>query len=143
MRIFVISLIGAFVLVGCATTPLSSTQAKSAPRERVIAFQEKSAINNATLVLTRDEGFLGGGCFYALWINSILAARLDVAETAGFYIEPGEHVLRVGRDPLGKGLCAVDSDNWTQRETILRPNERKYFRLSLDANGKADIQRSE
>lgn len=143
MRSAFVCLIGAFVLAGCATTPVPSSQAKPAPKERTIAFQEKTATNNASLVLTRDEGFLGGGCFYAFWINSILAARLDVGETAGFYVEPGEHVLRVGRDPHGQGLCALDADNWTQRETILRANERKFFRLSIDDSGKADVQRSE
>lgn len=143
MRLIVLCCVGALLLSGCATTPLPSSQATPAPAERVLAFQEKSPANNASLVLTRDEGFLGSGCYYALWINGKLSARFATGETAVFFIEPGEHVLRAGRDPQGQGLCGVDSDNWTQRETILRANERKFFRLSLDQNGKLDVQRSE
>lgn len=143
MRTTLISLIGAFTLAGCATTPIPAAQAKPAPKERVVAFQEKTSANNSMAVVTRDSGILGSGCLYGFWIDGTLAARLDVAETASFFVEPGEHVLRVGIDPQGRGLCAAGSGNWTQRETILRANERKFFRLSIDQNGKADIERSE
>ncbi|MDP2882483.1 MAG: hypothetical protein Q8N89_12965 [Azonexus sp.] len=143
MRTLVVTLVGVLVLAGCATTPLPASQAKPAPKERIFAFQDKTATNSATAVVTRDDGFLGSGCYYGFWINGVLAARLDVAETSSFFVEPGEHVLRVGIDPQGKGLCSAGSGNWTQRETILRANEPKFFRLSLDLNGKADIERSE
>ena len=51
--------------------------------------------------------------------------------------------LRAGRDPGGKGLCGMRQGERTQRETRLKPGELKYFRLSIDANGKPDIQRSD
>ena len=51
--------------------------------------------------------------------------------------------MRAGRDPLGKGLSGLGQDDWTQRETVLRQGETKYFRLSIDVNGKTEIQRSE
>lgn len=136
--------VSAVLLTGCATTPTPIAQAKKAPAARLLAFQEKSDTANATLVLTRDEGFIGGGCYLAFWINGVLAARLDVAETAAFHLEPGEHLLKASPDPEGKGLCSAGADSfWTQRETILRQKERKLFRLSLDENGKSDIQRAE
>lgn len=143
MRYKILCVFGIALLAGCATTPTPISQAKIAPQSRLLAFQEKTDSANALLVLTRDQGFLGGGCFYGFWINSVLAARLDVGESASFHIAPGEQLLKVGRDPLGQGLCGADADNWTQRETILRPNERKLFRLSIDEGGKLDIQRSE
>lgn len=143
MQRLALALFGAVILAGCATTPTPIAQAKMAPPSRVSAFQERADAASATLALTRDQGFLGSGCYYAFWINSVLAARLDVGETASFFLSPGEHLLKVGRDPLGQGLCGADSDNWTQRETILRPNEKKHFRLSIDEGGKLDIQRSE
>lgn len=143
MRCLLVCLFGISLLAGCATTPTPIAQAQKAPPSRLLAFQEKSEAANATLVLTRDEGFIGRGCFYALWINSVLATRLGVAESGTFYVAPGEQLLKVGRDPMGQGACGLDSDNWTQRETVLRPNEQKAFRLSIDANGKLDIQRAE
>jgi hypothetical protein len=133
----------ALMMAGCATTPIPILEAKQTPSNRLLAYQEKKPETTSTLVVTRDSGFLGGGCYYALSINGTLAARLDVGESSRFFLTPGEILLRVGRDPEGKGLCAMGKDEWTQRETILRQNEMKYFRLSIDANGKTDIQRSD
>ena len=131
-------------LFGCNTTPTSPSETQPAAPDRVLSFQERSAANAATIVVTRDQGFtLGGGCFYALFINGTLAARFEPGETASFYVEPGEILLRVGRDPYGRGLCAVQQDEWTQRETLMRAGETKHFRLLITTNGKADIQRAE
>ena len=131
------------VLGGCATTPIASSNATQAPPDRLLAFQERGQDTNATLVITRDQGFLGSGCYYSVTLNGTVAARLDVGETARFYVIPGEILMRVGRDPVGKGLCGLGQDEWTQRETVVRQGETKYFRLSIDANGKTDIQRSD
>ncbi|WP_157572301.1 hypothetical protein [Nevskia soli] len=133
----------ALALSACATTPVSLDAAKQTPAERVLAFQQPPSGTPSSIVVTRDKGFLGGGCYYALLINGTLAARFDTGETAKFFMEPGEILLRAGRDPEGKALCAAGQDDWTQRETVLHPQETKYFRLSIDANGKTDIQRAE
>lgn len=130
-------------LCGCATTPIPASTAKQVPDSRLLAFKAQPSGQFGTLVVTRDEGLLGSACFYAVSVNGVTAARLDVGEKATLFVEPGELVLRAGRDPQGKGVCSGDKDNWTQRETLLRANETKYFRLSLDANGKPDIQRGE
>ena len=128
---------------GCATAPISISEAKQAPPDRVLAFQTSTSDKTATLTVIRDEGLIGSGCYYAVSINGILAARLDLSELARFYIEPGEILMRYGRDPQGQGLCGPleGMDNWTQRETFLKPREKKSFRLTIDANGKKDIQR--
>ena len=128
---------------GCATTPVSPSTAKQVPKDRLLAFQERIAENSATLVVTRDEGFVGGGCYLSFVVNGTHAARFDVAEIAEFYVAPGELLLRVGPDLMGEMLCALGKDYWTQRETLLRPGETKFFRLSIDANGGMDIQRAD
>lgn len=143
MHKILILLVASMLVVGCATTPIAPTAAKSAPNERILAFQQKTSSTTATLIITRDTGLLGSGCYYAVSINGTLAARLDVGETTRFFLEPGEILLRAGRDPQGKGLCALGQDEWTQRETILRQNEIKSFRLLIDLNGKTDIQRAD
>ena len=143
MKIFLLLGVVLTILSGCATTPVSINDAKQVPADRLLAFQTAGADKTAILTVIRDEGFLGSGCYYGLWINKTLAARVDVAEYAKFYVEPGETLLRIGRDPQGKGLCAVDQDNWTQRETILKAGVPKTFRMSIDVNGKVDISRAD
>jgi len=141
----VVVAIGVLAFTGCATTPANPLQASAVPAERLLAFQTVGPGPGPTaqIVVTRDKGFLGGGCYYSLYINSVLAARMDAAETASFVVPVGEVLLKSGRDRDGRGLCAVNKEEWTQRETILKAGERKYFRMSLDQNGKTDIQRAD
>lgn len=133
----------ALLITGCATTPVPASQATVVPNDRLVAFQERTTTTSSTLIVTRDEGLIGSGCFYSFLIDGVVAARFATSETARFYVAPGEHRLRVGRDLEGRGLCGTDRDAWTQRETLLRAGEQKSFRLSIDANGATDIQRSD
>ena len=94
-------------------------------------------------MVTRDEGYVGSGCYLSFVINGTHAGRFDVAETAEFHVMPGELLLRVGPDLMGAMLCGLGKDYWTQRETVLRAGETKSFRLSTDANGRMDIQRAD
>lgn len=138
--LFIVSLL----LVGCATTPPPASEIKMAPANRLLAFQDKTKDVTATLVVTRDQGLIGGGCYKTLTIDSKLSARLDTSERANFYLQPGEHLLKVGVDEQGEGLCAFTAfAPWTQRETILRAGETKYFRITTDPNGITDISRAD
>lgn len=130
-------------LTGCATTPADHSRASPVPQDRLTAFQSPLSGESGTLILTRDKGFLGSGCYYGFYINDTLAARIDNSETATFIVPTGEIVLRAGRDPGGRALCGLGKQEWTQRETIIRDKEHKFFRMSIDANGKTDIQRAD
>lgn len=141
--LFLPALLLALLVSGCATTPVPMSAAKQVPTDRLLAFQVATDDKTAIVTVIRDEGFIGSGCYYAVHINGVIAARLDVAEHARFYLEPGEILLRAGRDPQGEGLCGLGLNDWTQRETFLKPGEQKAFRLSIDANGKLDIMRSD
>lgn len=143
-RMLLPTLLLVLLLGGCATTPVSMSAAKQASADRVLAFQMKGGDKTATLTVIRDAGLKGSACYFAVYINQVLAARLDVAEFARFYVEPGEILLRVGRDPQGGGLCSSFQDYyWTQRETFLKPGEQKSFRMLFDLTGKMDIQRTD
>lgn len=131
------------LLTGCATTPTPAANAKLTTPERLLAFQDKLLVPSGTLVITRDVGHKGSGCYNSVTINGKLAARLDVGERSSFIVPAGEVLMRAGRDSQGRGLCGTGQDDWTQRETTIKPDEIKQFRLSIDANGKAEIQRSE
>lgn len=130
------------ILSGCGTTPVSLKNAEQVPKHRLLGFQEQRN-EFGTMVVTRDEGFVGSGCFCSLYVNNQLAARFDTGETAGFFVPPGELLLKVGRDPDGKGLCSIGQDYWTQRESLIKKGEVKYFRMTINADGSTDIQRAE
>ena len=143
MRNYLLVALATTALVGCATTPVPITAAKQAPSDRLLAFQDKPTGPSGTITVIRDDGLIGGGCYQAVSINGKTAARLDVGEKSTFFVSPGEVLLRAGRDPQGKGLCSIGQDDWTQRETLIKQDEHKYFRMSIDTSGKNDIQRVE
>ena len=143
MKVFLSLAIATTCLLGCATTPAPVGATRETPVERLIAFQAKPVGPSGLLIVTRDSGFIGSGCFYSVLINGTAAARLDTGEKASFYIPAGEVLVRAGRDPQGKALCSLGQSDWTQRETVLRANETKHFRLTIDANGRTDMQRGE
>ena len=126
------------------TIPVSQASSKPTPSKRLLAFQTPSP-NLGTITVIRDKGYLGSACYLGLYINDTLAARLDVAETAHFYVEPGEVLVKVSWDPQGRGLCGIGpaKTDYTQRETLIKANEEKKFRLSIDLNAKLDVQRAE
>ena len=142
LRIVIAAAFAAFVS-GCATSPVSPSQAKPVPRERLFAFQEKLPKSTATISVTRDSGLLGSGCFLAFSLDGVRAGRFDPSENARFYVEPGEHLLSVRPDAEGSGLCHFATIQNNARETIMRENENKNFRIMMDPNGTADIQRAE
>jgi hypothetical protein len=118
-------------------------KAKPVPSDRLMGFQMPIEGPSGILILTRDKGMLGSGCYYGFFIDNTLAARVDNSETATFIVPTGELVLRAGRDPDGRALCGVGQQEWTQRETIMQDGDKKHFRLSIDLNGKTDIQRAD
>jgi hypothetical protein len=124
-----------FFMVGCATKPVALGDASPIATDRMMAFQTADTTKTAKLTIIRDEGFTGSACYVALWINQTLAARFATAEVANFFVEPGEVLLRVGRDPQGSGLCATEQGYWIQRETFMKPDSQKTFRIMIGGGG--------
>ena len=145
VKILVSIALAAFMFGGCATTPIRSVDAIRVPNERLFAFQEMTATATAKIVVTRDVGLLGSGCYVGLGINKVHAARLDVGETSNFYVEPGEVLLSLGVDPLGVGLCfsAGNTKVLVTREIYIRSGEEKLYRIVSLPAGTIDIIRSE
>jgi hypothetical protein len=140
MRIILAALV--LSVSACATTQTPFNEAKNVPADRLLAYQTNISSKSATIIVTRDSGFVASACYLALNINGKLAARLATAETARFYLPAGEHTLRVDRDPSGNGLCGVDAEFNSTRETNLKSGDVKYFRIMIpDAEGSPDIQR--
>ncbi len=107
--------------------------------KRIYAFGKPTDSNTSIITITRDSGFNGSACYYALYINDALALSIGASETAQLFVPAGEVTMRVSFDPNGSGLCTLNKD-WTQREFILKQNMHKFFRISTDAGSKIDIQ---
>lgn len=128
------NLLGAMLLVllaGCATTPTPSESADPVPGDRLYAYQQNTG-GEATLVVTRDNGFLGSACNTRLMIDGRLAAEIGPGETAKFYIPAGDVILGVNSNSVcGGGL--------KEREAKLSAGMVKKFRISIDTSGSMDL----
>lgn len=126
----------AFTFSGCTamvrTEAVPQSAAKSVPTERLRAFQENH-LNYALVTVTRDAGFMGGGCYIGLVVSGILAARFDPEETARFFIPAGKSEMAVVRDPEGQGLCSVGAWDPVPEHYELKQDGQNLFRISLGA----------
>lgn len=125
-----------FGLSGCATEAVLPSQAKEAPASRLLKYQQATNAGDATLIVVRDKGYLGSGCFTGVYLNDVKSAILDPGEKATFHLAPGE--WSVGIKGEGK-LCisdAVPVGNYVH----LKAGETKAVRLFSDPSGNVDVK---
>lgn len=130
------------LIAGCSSTPVDSGSAKRVPADRIYAYQTETS-DGATLVVSRDNGFwASGGCFATLLIDGKRAARLDTGEVAKFYVKPGRHIVGIGGDEDGSGLCAMQiGQPVKETATEVVAGEVQKYRISGSQNG-TDIRPS-
>lgn len=123
-------------LSGCATEAVLPSKAKPAPQDRVYLFQNKTAELNSKLIVVRDSGYLGSGCFTGVYINGQRAATLDPAEKATFYLKPGEVSVGI----KGEGKVCISDAVASMRDFNLTENGVKAIRLFASPSGNVDIK---
>ena len=135
MKLLFISVV-ALCLAGCATEAVLPSQAKQAPKERLLKFQSPGVGEQAKLIVVRDKGFLGSGCFVGVYLNQEKAAILDPGEKAEFYLKPGEWNVAL----MGEGKMCIDDKIPAGRDFVLTANTTKAVRLFADPSGNTDVK---
>lgn len=133
-------LLVALLVAGCATHAPKQSEIRPVPADRVSAFQSP-ADGDATLVVTRDLGFMGGGCFLAVFVDGKEAARIDRGERVTFHVRAGHHVL--GTWNAGKALCGY-REGRDRRETdaSVATGETRRYRILMDSSGSLTLEPS-
>ncbi|MNJ45740.1 hypothetical protein D3C77_408500 [compost metagenome] len=140
MRIL-IGAVAVAVLTGCSTSPVSPEQAKLIPADRLVSFTSKPNEAYGTVIVTRDTGWMGGGCYVAVHIDGRVAARIDTGEVARFYLPTGDHLVGLGIDKQGGGMCSW-TDMLKEQSASLKEGQVKRFRIGGDSQGGLDIRPS-
>nr|DAL25557.1 MAG TPA_asm: Protein of unknown function (DUF2846) [Caudoviricetes sp.] len=135
MKLLFISVV-ALCLAGCATEAVLPSQAKQAPKERLLKFQSPGVGEQAKLIVVRDKGFLGSGCFVGVYLNQEKAAILDPGEKAEFYLKPGEWNVAL----MGEGKMCIADKIPAGRDFVLTANTTKAVRLFADPSGNTDVK---
>ena len=73
-----ILVMGIIALVGCATKPISTEQAKPAPGKQILdntLFTKKAGTGE--VVIKRDSGYVGSACLTRVYVDGREVADLD------------------------------------------------------------------
>lgn len=94
------------LISGCSS--FRADHSDPVPGERLLGYQQPVA-NSSTLVVHRDIGMLGGGCYVAVTIDRTVAARIGIGEVATFRVPPGERIVGIITDTADNTLCGKGS----------------------------------
>ena len=127
-------LLGYVILLMTACSSMqTTTNAKKVPPER--GFNEtQSSDHSAIIEIVRDLSLSGSICYYAIFADSKMVARIGTYEKLTLPVAPGEHYLKVTRDPQGGGLCGL-GDDVTEEKVSVTNGEKRLYRLSMNIAG--------
>ena len=131
--LFVTALFGLF---GCATEAVIPSQATQAPPERVLKYQNKTTDTDSTLIVVRDKGYLGSGCYTGVYLNNEKSAILDPGEKANFELKSGEWSVAI----KGEGKLCISDAIPVGSYVQLKSGETKAVRLFADPSGNGDVK---
>jgi len=106
----------ALLLTGCSSFQADPEDVRQVPSDRLLAFQQPVP-QGSRIVVTRDLGMLGGGCYITVLVDRQPAARLGIGEQASFAVAAGERILGIGADTLDDSWCGKGS---LRRERLVR-----------------------
>lgn len=132
----ILAVLSLLTLSGCAS--YQSDEVQPVPADRLLAYQQPGK-DSVKVDVTRDVGYIGGGCFVALTIDHEVAARIGKGESASFHVPVGKHVVGIIGDKDGDGLC---SKAMLRRELLvpLEPGGNNAFRIVSDNRTGFDIK---
>lgn len=123
-------------ITGCATEAVLPSQAKQAPSERLLKYQQKTQESKSTLIVVRDKGYLGSGCYTGVYLNDEKSAVLNPGEKATFYLHSGGWNVAI----KGEGKLCISDFVPVGRDIQLKDGDTKAVRLFADPSGNVDVK---
>lgn len=125
-------------LAGCSSFQAAPGHGKPLPAERWLAYQEPVA-GGGEILVERDFGLLGGGCYVALLVDRQVAARIGTGESVRLQVPAGRRVVGIGVDQQDDTLCGKGR---LRREVAVSvaPGESPRLRIVSEAKSGFDIR---
>ena len=117
-------------LSGCAAPP-SIGEAVPTPNDRLLGLQSENQGKGASITVIREGAAQAGHCFFGVYVDGKLVARLDNNEKASFHVMPGRRLVGVGADPQGSGPCSGNSSYRREVATWIQAGEKHTFRIAF------------
>ncbi|MDY7560617.1 3-isopropylmalate dehydratase [Pseudomonas sp. 10B1] len=120
------------LLAGCSSFTADPDKVTHVPAERLLAFQQPVEGAGGQIIVNRDIGMLGGGCYVAFSIDRTVAARIGIGEEAHFQAPAGARIVGIGLDEQDGSMC---SKGRLHRELAvqLKSGASQYFRIVSDS----------
>jgi hypothetical protein len=121
-------------IVGCATEPMATSEAKPVPQDRILAAQLINPTSgSASLIFKRDTGLNNAACNFRLFIDGQPFADIDTGEKVQIHPAPGEHILGA----RSNGICFAGN---AEAITTLAAGQTRTYRVSVGSGGELKIQ---
>ncbi|QBL40491.1 hypothetical protein MG068_08205 [Stenotrophomonas sp. ASS1] len=127
----------AVLAAGCSSTAVAPGTEKSVSAARVYdaSYLESSPDRSATINVTRDKGFAGGGCSFDILIDNQKVVALKPGESASMHLGPGTYFLKL---EAGGGLCQNVS---TFQNVTVAAGDILGYRIVWPAGGRPTLER--
>ena len=126
------------LLAGCSSFRPDPEHITPVPGDRLLAYQEEHQ-NGGRLIVNRDMGLMGGGCYVAIEVDRKVAARIGMAEVASFNVPAGTRVLGLTIDKMDDTLGGIGR---LHKELAVKvaPGSTQYFQVVSENRGGFDIR---
>lgn len=124
-----------FILTGCASTPVSTSEAIQIPDSRVLDGGRQYLLptkNSGIFIVKRDSGIMGAACSTKIYLNGKSIADLDTSEKVVLNLPVGEYI--VSAEP--NGVCG---GGLTEVKFNVKDNSQSVFRYGTSGNGSPSI----
>ena len=114
-------------LAGCSSYRTDSEHIAQVPSDRLLGYQQPVE-GGGQIVVNRDMGGLGAGCYIAVLIDRQVVARIGIGEEASFQVPAGNRIVGIGVDEMDDTLCGKGR---LRRELALplAAGESRHFRI--------------
>ncbi|NKQ12288.1 3-isopropylmalate dehydratase [Pseudomonas sp. SST3] len=136
-----LALVPLLALAGCSSWQADPADIKPVPEERLRGYQTP-VTNGGELVVTRDFGLRGGGCYVAVLVDRKIAARIHVGEQVRLHVPAGMRIVSIESDPEDDTLCGK-GNLLREKAARVEVGEALHFRISADNRIGFDIQQVE
>ena len=132
------ALLPLLALAGCSSFQAAPDKVAAVPGGRLLAYQQPVE-GGGQIVVNRDLGMLGGGCYVAVLVDRQVAARIGMGEQARFQVPPGKRVVGIGIDQADDTLCGKGR---LRRELVVSvvAGESQHLRIVSEAKSGFDIR---
>lgn len=133
-KLLLLACAAGFLLIGCATKPVSNEEAKPVPSSQIIntSLLDKKE-GTGQVIIKRDSGFFGSACFSRVYVDGKEVADLGTSQKVTVYPTIGDHIFSAWPKGICGGGMSGQAGEVVEDKTLI-------YRIGYGSNGEYGIQ---